>query len=230
MVHIYIFFPSVSAMKWFLLFVLAIGLDLSVANSISRYNHYRLPTALRPQRYYLRILTLLESPDDLRFAGNVQIVIKALQNTRNITLHSKNLTIDESRITLRQISGAGNMDNCVSSTSVNPTHDYYIFHTCKELLAGNVYKLFLPFSADLTPQLFGYYRSSYKDPVTNKTRWVKSIKFKLHLSNAQNLISAGCLRRNSNHPPLERHFPASMNPVLRHPLWSLWAITSSSMH
>ncbi|KRK04209.1 aminopeptidase Ey isoform X3 [Drosophila yakuba] len=166
-----------SAMKCFLWVVLVISLDLSSANSISSYNHYRLPTALRPQKYYLRILTLLENPDDLRFAGSVQIVIEALENTRNITLHSKNLTIDESQITLRHISGSGSKDNCVSSTSVNPTHDYYILHTCRELLAGNVYKLCLPFSAELNRQLFGYYRSSYKDPVTNTTRWLSATQF-----------------------------------------------------
>ncbi|KRK04208.1 aminopeptidase Ey isoform X4 [Drosophila yakuba] len=164
-------------MKCFLWVVLVISLDLSSANSISSYNHYRLPTALRPQKYYLRILTLLENPDDLRFAGSVQIVIEALENTRNITLHSKNLTIDESQITLRHISGSGSKDNCVSSTSVNPTHDYYILHTCRELLAGNVYKLCLPFSAELNRQLFGYYRSSYKDPVTNTTRWLSATQF-----------------------------------------------------
>ncbi|XP_039490657.1 aminopeptidase N isoform X1 [Drosophila santomea] len=170
-------YTPVSIMKWFLWVVLVISLDLSSANSISSYNHYRLPTALRPQRYYLRILTLLENPDDLRFAGSVQIVIEALENTRNITLHSKNLTIDESQITLRHISGSGSKDNCVSSTSVNPTHDYYILHTCRELLAGNVYTLCLPFSAELSRQLFGYYRSSYKDPVTNTTHWLSATQF-----------------------------------------------------
>ncbi|XP_017008819.3 aminopeptidase Ey-like isoform X2 [Drosophila takahashii] len=166
-------------MKWFLFFVLAIGLGLcsSTVNSVSGYNYYRLPTALRPQKYYLRILTFLENPDDLRFAGTVKILIEALENTRNITLHSKNLTIDESQITLRQVSGEGRKDNCVSSTSVNPSQDYYILNTCEELLAGNVYKLSLPFSADLSRQLFGYYRSSYKDPVANVTRWLSSTQF-----------------------------------------------------
>jgi len=161
-------------MKWFLFFVLAIGLGLcsSTANSVSGYNYYRLPTALKPQKYYLRILTLLENPEELRFTGTVKIVFEALENTRNITLHSKNLTIDESQITLRKISGEGNTDNCVSSTSINPIHDFYIFNTCQELLAGNVYKLSVPFSADLSRQLIGYYRSSYKDPETNVTRWV----------------------------------------------------------
>ncbi|XP_017083305.2 aminopeptidase N-like [Drosophila eugracilis] len=164
-------------MKCFLLFVLAIGLGLSAANSVTSYNYYRLPTALRPQKYYLRILTLLENPNELRFAGTVKIIIEALENTRNITLHSKALNIDESRITLRQISGDGKKSNCVSSTSVNPVHDFYILNTCDELLAGNVYKLSLPFSGNLSRDLFGYYRSSYKDPETNVTHWLSATQF-----------------------------------------------------
>jgi len=60
----------------------------------------------------------------------------------------------------------------VSSTLVNPTHDFYILNTCQELLAGNVYELYMPFTADLNRQLEGYYRSSYKDPVANVTKWV----------------------------------------------------------
>ncbi|XP_050744358.1 aminopeptidase N isoform X2 [Drosophila biarmipes] len=166
-------------MKWFLFFVLAIGQGLcaSTANSVSGYNYYRLPTSLKPQKYYLRILTLLDNPDELRFTGTVKIVIEALENTRNITLHSKNLTIDDSEITLRLISGKGTRDICVSSTSVNPVHDFYILNTCEELLAGNVYKLSLPFSADLSRQLIGYYRSSYIDPDANVTRWLSATQF-----------------------------------------------------
>ncbi|XP_016952805.1 aminopeptidase Ey [Drosophila biarmipes] len=164
-------------MKWFLLFVAALGLGLASADSDSSYNYYRLPTSLRPQKYHLRILTVLENPEDLRFSGSVKILIEALENTRNITLHSKNLTIDESQITLRQIGGEAKKDNCVSSTLVNPTHDFYILNTCQELLAGNVYELYMPFSADLNRQLEGYYRSSYKDPVANVTKWISVTQF-----------------------------------------------------
>ncbi|XP_016983809.1 aminopeptidase N-like [Drosophila rhopaloa] len=164
-------------MKFFLFSVLAIGLGLATVDSVSSYNYYRLPTTLRPQKYYLRVLTLLENPEDLRFAGTVKILIEALQNTRNITLHSKNLTIDESQITLRQIGGEGRKENCVSSTSVNPSNDYFILNTCQELVAGNVYKLSLPFSADLSRPLTGYYRSSYKDPEANVTRWLSATQF-----------------------------------------------------
>ncbi|XP_052844693.1 aminopeptidase Ey-like [Drosophila gunungcola] len=162
-------------MKWFLLFLVTLGIGLAKASS--NYNHYRLPTALRPQKYDLSILTRLENPKDLRFSGSVRIVIKALQNTKNITLHSRDLAIDESQITLRQLSGERNSDNCVNSTEVNPTHDFYILNTCQELLAGHAYELNLIFSAKLNRQLEGYYRSSYLDPEANETRWISITQF-----------------------------------------------------
>ncbi|XP_037727912.1 aminopeptidase Ey-like [Drosophila subpulchrella] len=164
-------------MEWFSIFVVGLWLGLAMAKSESSYNYYRLPTSLRPQKYYLSILTKLENPEDLRFNGTSKILVEVLENTSNITLHSKNLTINESEITLRQIKGEGNPDNCVTSTSVNPTHDFYILNTCKELLAGHVYELNLPFSAELNRQLEGYYRSSYLDPVTNETRWISITQF-----------------------------------------------------
>ncbi|XP_016983795.1 aminopeptidase N-like [Drosophila rhopaloa] len=164
-----------SRMRWFLLVVVSLGLGLVTGES--SYNHYRLPTALRPQKYYLRILTQLENPEDFRFSGNVKIIIAALQNTKNITLHSKDLTIDETQTTVRQISGEGKTNNCVTSTAVNPTHNFYTLNTCQELLAGHVYELNLHFSAELNRQLEGYYRSSYVDPVANETRWISITQF-----------------------------------------------------
>ncbi|KAH8382720.1 hypothetical protein KR009_004928 [Drosophila setifemur] len=161
-------------MKWFLFFVVAPFLGLAKSNS--SYDYYRLPTALRPQTYLLSILTHLENPEELKFLGTVRITLEALENTKNITLHSKNLTIDESQITLRQINGE-KTDNCVSSTEVNPIHDFYILNTCHELEANNVYELTLPFSADLNQDLEGYYGSSYKDPVANETRWISVTQF-----------------------------------------------------
>lgn len=156
-----------------LLFALATVVSISCTDAVSgsSYSYYRLPTALRPQKYNLRVLTHLENPEDLRFDGNVQILFEVLQNTKNITLHAKNLTIDESRITLKGTSGgAEKKDNCIKSTEVNSIHDFYVMHTCSELLAGQIYELSMPFSADLNRQLEGYYRSSYLDPVANQTR------------------------------------------------------------
>lgn len=155
-------------MKWLVLFVITLGLGIATPNST--YNHYRLPTALRPIKYDLHVLTQLEYADDFSFNGSVKIQIQVLENTNNITLHSKELTIDETATTLRQITGEDLKNNCVSSTEVNPEHDFYILRTCRQLLAGQVYELSLLFSSTLSDRLRGYYRSSYVDPVANETR------------------------------------------------------------
>ncbi|KAH8346459.1 hypothetical protein KR084_000853 [Drosophila pseudotakahashii] len=162
-------------MNWLLLLCGALSLTLTTAGS--SYDFFRLPTAVRPQKYDLRILTILEDLEDFRFNGTVKIQIEALQNTNNITLHSKDLAINQTQITLRQISGEGNSDNCITSTEINPIHDFYILNTCQELLGGHVYELNLPFSAKLQEQLAGYYRSSYENPVANETRWISITQF-----------------------------------------------------
>lgn len=161
-------------MNWCLFFVVALGLDLAMAGST--YDYYRLPTALLPKKYNLRILTHLENPEDLKFSGVAQIELEALQNTRNITLHSKSLLIDDSKITLTQVNGE-KKDNCISSTEVNAVHDFYILNACQELEAGNIYQLTLPFEAELNKQLQGYYRSSYQIPETNETKWISITQF-----------------------------------------------------
>nr|AAY55118.1 IP07201p [Drosophila melanogaster] len=104
-------------MKWLVLFVITLGLGLATPNST--YNHYRLLTALRPIKYDLHVLTQLEYADDFSFNGSVKIQIQVLENTNNITLHSKELTIDETATTLRQITGEDLKNNCVSSTETD---------------------------------------------------------------------------------------------------------------
>ncbi|XP_026832111.1 aminopeptidase N isoform X2 [Drosophila erecta] len=158
-------------------FLVLATLGLSLAREVSTYDHFRLPTALRPQKYDVRILTQLENPEDFRFNGTVKIQIEVLQNTRNITLHSKDLAINDTEIALSEVGGEGKPGNCIASTEVNPTHDFYILNTCKELLAGQVYELSLHFSAKLEDQLSGYYRSSYEDAVANETRWISVTQF-----------------------------------------------------
>lgn len=210
-------------------FLILAALGLSFAGEGSTYDHFRLPTALRPQSYDVRILTQLENPDDFRFNGTVKIQIEVLQNTHNITLHSKDLTIDDTEITLSQIGGEETTENCITSTAVNPTHDFYILKTCKELLAGQVYELSLHFSAKLQDQLAGYYRSSYVDTVANETRCGMVLNDVRHnLLNSFNPFLDGSPLLSLSQLRLDWHFPASMNLATRHPLPSPWVITRST--
>lgn len=133
------------------------------------YQYYRLPSSLKPERYKLKVITHLENPSNLSFEGQVSIRFKVLQDTTNITLHSQNLTIDESRIKLKSYDDNQKMDCLLMVTRV-PEQDYFIIQLCQTLRKGQDYKLKLYFTGILNEKLHGYYRSSYVVKETNETR------------------------------------------------------------
>lgn len=133
------------------------------------YDHYKLPTSVRPMSYRLQVITHLENPENLHFEGEVAMQLTILEDTSNITLHSQNLTIDSSKILLENEKQS---KNCIKSVELNKKHDYYIMQLCEPLQKGELYHLTIPFKAPLNEKLRGYYRSSYLDRATNETRSV----------------------------------------------------------
>ncbi|XP_041565825.1 aminopeptidase N [Drosophila elegans] len=129
---------------------------LMIPSIPAMYDHYRLPTALEPLHYNLRILTHLESTDQ-RFEGSVNIDLLARESTKNITLHAAYLEIDENRTIVR----SDKNNNCVTDIEVNEVYNFYILHLCQELEKGQLYQLEMHFSAKLNDSLSGYYNSSY---------------------------------------------------------------------
>lgn len=135
---------------------------------LSHDSSYRLPNALKPLHYDLRILTHLNAPLNLSFEGSVKIDLQVLQSTRDITLHAKNLTIDEARITLS--SRSGSRSHSISRIERNETLEFYTMRLDGELQIHEQYVLSMPFSAALNANDVGYYSSSFRDPKTNQTQ------------------------------------------------------------
>ncbi|KAH8252488.1 hypothetical protein KR032_000213 [Drosophila birchii] len=130
---------------------------LAIAPSIlAAYDDYRLPRSLEPQHYDLQILTDL---DKLRFEGFVRIHLLARESTWNITLHVKDLEIDEKRTKVSSFRGK----NCVKSIETLDLYEFYTLHLCRELKKGEVYQLEMHFGAKLNSSDSGYYNSSYVD-------------------------------------------------------------------
>ncbi|KAH8308957.1 hypothetical protein KR059_004152, partial [Drosophila kikkawai] len=123
------------------------------------YEDYRLPSALKPQHYDLRILTHL---NELRFEGLVRIHLLARESTRNITLHVKDLKIDEERTMVSSFQE----ENCVTSIETHDLYEFYTLHLCRQLDKGKVYQLEMHFGASLNSSDSGYYNSSYTDAKT----------------------------------------------------------------
>lgn len=156
-----------SALLFLGLWCFSCSCDAAVIDNSYRY--YRLPATIQPDRYKLKVITHLEDPSNLTFDGQVSIRFKVLEDTKNITLHSQNLTIDETRIKLKSYDDDEKMDCLLTVTQV-PEQDYFIIQLCQTLRKGQNYKLKLYFAGILNEKLHGYYRSSYVVKATNETR------------------------------------------------------------
>ncbi|KAH8327116.1 hypothetical protein KR074_003127, partial [Drosophila pseudoananassae] len=135
-------------------------------------DHYRLPSALEPQHYDLRVLTHLDGGQQ-RFEGSVKIRLLAREATRNMTLHARNLDMidDRTSVTSREET------NCVISIETDDLYDFYTLHLCEELRAGEVYQLEMHFRAELNDSNSGYYRSNYTDPDTKEVHHMAVTQF-----------------------------------------------------
>ncbi|XP_075161911.1 aminopeptidase N-like [Haematobia irritans] len=141
------------------------------------YTHYRLPTALDPWHYTLKIITILDGPENLNFSGSVAIKFRVLEDTQNITLHSRNLSINESRIQLRRLNQDEEFNFCLEKVEILEEHDYYIIELCQTLHKGEEYEVELHFSGILNFEFQGYFFTSYEEEMTNETKWIAVTQF-----------------------------------------------------
>ncbi|KAG8230706.1 hypothetical protein J437_LFUL009850, partial [Ladona fulva] len=149
----------------------------------------RLPQWITPHRYRVCLLTYIEK--NFTFEGRVYIDVTVSSDVKDrfsIALHSgDNLNVTEAGVVVRKTSPEDQDDvySCeATDTSKNHTevlpvrsHSYenateiYTIHLGGEgVVAGSNYTLVLPFVGRLKDNLYGYYKSSFKDSVTGEKR------------------------------------------------------------
>lgn len=139
---------------------------------------YRLPVNIQPKHYKLQVLTHIDDDRGFEFSGKVFITLKAIEKSRNVTLHSKDLEIDEKNIIINTIDNVKSDGPFkVDKTEVNERHDYYIMHLSNSLQVNQEYILEIPFSGELNKNLYGYYRSSYLNKKTGRKEWLAVTQF-----------------------------------------------------
>lgn len=121
--------------------------------------YYRLPNHARPLQYDLE-LNLHLAPGNFTFDGHVLIDIEILNRTRILTLHSKNLAIDETATYLMEKPGF--------DTYIPARHEYNDLTESlsldfdKEMPIGH-YVLCMKFLGTLNDKPYGLHRNSYTD-------------------------------------------------------------------
>lgn len=125
--------------------------------------NYRLPNDTIPTKYEINIVTNVHS-GDFNFSGTVTIVVKILQDTKSITLHQRQLTINSIDLS----------DDQANTFDLHP----YEYDTVTEFLKitplNNVtlakdktFFLKIQYNGELREDQKGFYRSSYKDDSGN---------------------------------------------------------------
>lgn len=97
----------------------------------------------------------------------------------NITIHTKNLTIDTDKIKLYELQGNNTVESLqakadeadekkIRKFQFVPKDDYLIIYPVNILSKLRKYVVYIPFEGNLTQSLLGYYRSSYFDKQQQK--------------------------------------------------------------
>lgn len=89
--------------------------------------------------------------------------------TDTIVLHSKDLSIDSKGVVIEHSDGS---HVPIDSVSFVPEKELMYVKAAEKLIKDTDYVLIIPFNGNITDDLAGYYKSSYVDKETNKTRFV----------------------------------------------------------
>nr|XP_040229612.2 aminopeptidase N-like isoform X1 [Anopheles coluzzii] len=155
-------------------------IGVTVGDTGVPYSGYRLPKSITPEHYNLRVYTHLGDERGFIFYGQVAMRLICHEDTENIVLHSKNLTLPEQGISLRELGSAGQQNGsaiAIKSVQYAKEHDFVILNVATVLRKGNRYELVVPFESALGTGLLGYYRSSYVDKASKQKIWLAVTQF-----------------------------------------------------
>lgn len=97
---------------------------------------YRLPKDVFPEHYKLEVISYLGEKDNFNFDGKVWIEINVENPTQNVTLHSKDLTIREKDVIIKDISSNDAKELKVSNIKYEKDNDYLIIELNEPLVTS----------------------------------------------------------------------------------------------
>lgn len=135
-------------------------------SSSKDFENVRLPRAVLPIHYDVRLLPILEN-GNFSIIGRVSIDVKCKEETDRIVLHSADIVVDAKSVNLIQ-HGKVDQNVAVDSIRYNTELEFLTVQLGQKggklkLVKGLNYTLSMDFVANLTDSLKGFYRSSYQE-------------------------------------------------------------------
>lgn len=134
-------------------------------------NNYRLPNNTIPLHYDIWLSTDIHNGVS-DFSGRVRIRIQALENTSNITLHYRELTI----LNVDLLNDGGGMYQLDAPFSKSEDVEFLVITPEQPLTQGQIYIVEITYMGTLRNDGKGFCRSSYINS-EGKTVWLASTKF-----------------------------------------------------
>ncbi|XP_042874237.1 aminopeptidase N-like [Penaeus japonicus] len=128
--------------------------------------NYRLPTALEPVHYAVKLQPFING--NFSIMGHVEVELKVLKATSNITLHMADITVHNDTIMLKSKSDLNEIET-ILRYDYDPAREFFIVHLSEELPEDSEVVLAMEFEGYLNDQLRGFYRSSYVNEEGNET-------------------------------------------------------------
>lgn len=149
---------------------------ISHANKRSSHNDafetFRLPNNTKPETYDLRFRTWIDQ-GNLSFTGFVRIEITAIESTNSITLHQRDLFIEDVRVL-----SAENNSVAIGNVSYDSTFEFLIIPIASaNLIEGNTYFVEIQFSGTMMTYSIGLYGRNYWDEDREQLIYYASTQF-----------------------------------------------------
>jgi len=144
--------------------LIAVDTAVIVRDSNEEEINYRLPNHTKPLSYNIKLNPHL-GPNNFTFDGEVVYHINILNSTKTLTLHMKNLIINENATILKTYVGFYHYIPTIYDYN-NETEMLNIGFN--EDLPVKCYILHLKFTGVLSDRPYGFYRSSYADSAGNR--------------------------------------------------------------
>lgn len=132
---------------------------------------YRLPNITKPIRYDISLTTDVHR-GETAFSGTVRITIEAVESTNEITVHYRQITIEE--ITLYSAASVLLQEN-VAFSEIEDV-EFLVIKPSTPLVATQQYIVQIVYRGLLRDDNMGFYRSSYKNP-EGQTVWLATTQF-----------------------------------------------------
>lgn len=131
-----------------------------VLNDTKSKVNVRLPRNVNPIKYDVKLIPFIFE-GNFTFHGEVRIIIEALEDTNNITLHAADLGFISSEVSaLNGSLAVGKIE--VIGYANDSEREFYIINLKEQLKKGEQYVVLMKYTGVLNDDLHGFYRSSYK--------------------------------------------------------------------